>query len=132
LFSVFEADVRAADLRATQGLVAGLVERELRREGLPPATFGSLRSQELTLAKTADRSVLGCMRDMAFLCEVAVGNVGGLARCDLGELNQALHRNINSSRSYRPPVELAAQWLERGSSHRRDRQEAAQEQTPSS
>ena len=23
------------------------------------------------------------------------------------ELNQALHRNINSSRAYRPPVELA-------------------------
>jgi hypothetical protein len=112
-------DLRAADLRATQRLVAGLVERELGREGLPTATFGHLRSQELTLAKTADRSVLGCMHDMAFRCELAVGKAGGLARCDLGQLNQSLHRNINSSRSYRPPVELAAQWLEPGSSHGR-------------
>jgi hypothetical protein len=112
LFSVFEADVTAADLRATHHMVTGLVERELRREGLPPATFGNLRSQELTLAKTADRSVLGCMNDMAFLCEAAISRAGGLARCDPGELNQSLRRNINSSRAYRPPVELAAQQPE--------------------
>lgn len=65
------------------------------------------------MAKTADRSVLGCMNDMAFLCEAAISDAGGLADCDLGELNQALHRNINSPRSYQPPVELAAQRLER-------------------
>jgi hypothetical protein len=92
--------VRAVDLRATHRLVTELVERELRREGLPPATFGNLRSQELILAKTADRSVLGCMNDMAFLCEVAISDAGGLAHFDLGELNHALHRNINSSRGY--------------------------------
>ena len=102
LFSIFEADVRAADLRATSRLVTELIERELRREGLPPATFGSLRSQELILAKTADRSVLGCMNDMAFLCEVAISDAGGLAHIDLGELNHALHRHINSSRGCRP------------------------------
>jgi len=58
--------VRAAELRATGRLVTELVERELRREGLPPATFGNPRSQDLILAKTADHSVLGCMNDMAF------------------------------------------------------------------
>jgi hypothetical protein len=103
LFSIFEADVRAVDLRATHRLVTGLVERELRREDLPPATFGNLRSQELILAKTADRSVLGCMNDMAFLCEVAISDAGGLEHIDLGELNHALHRNINSSRGYPAP-----------------------------
>jgi hypothetical protein len=109
LFSIFEADVRAVDLRATHRLVTELIERELRREGLPPATFGNLRSQEVILAKTADRSVMGCMNDMAFRCEVAIGDAGGLAHIDLGELNHALHRHINSSRGYLPPVELAAQ-----------------------
>jgi hypothetical protein len=44
------------------------------------------------------------MNDMAFLCEAAISDAGGLARLDLGELNQALHRNINSSRGYRPPL----------------------------
>jgi hypothetical protein len=114
LFTVFEAGVRTVDLRATRQMVTGLVERELRREGLPPATFGDLRSQELILARTADRSVLGCMNDMAFRCEVAIRDAGGLAHTDLGDLNHALHRHINSSRGYRLPVELAAQLLECG------------------
>jgi len=112
LFSVFEADVRLAQLRQTHGLVTGLIERELRREALPPDTFGNLREQDLVMARTADRRVLGCMNDMAFLCEVAITGSGGLAPCDLGEVNQALHRNINSTRGYRPPVELAAERLE--------------------
>ena len=129
LFSIFEADVRAADLRETRRLVTGMVERELSRENLPPVTFGNLRSQELILAKTADRSVLGCMNDMAFLCEVIISGAGGLAHCDLGELNQALHRNINSSRGYRPPVELAAQQLERRPSSGR---QTGREQVPPS
>jgi hypothetical protein len=127
LFSIFEADVRAADLRETRRLVTEMVDRELSREDLPPATFGDLRSQELILAKTADRSVLGCMNDMAFHCEVVISDAGGLAHCDLGELNQALHRNINSSRGYRPPVELAAQQLERRQS---SGQLTGQEQAP--
>jgi len=97
LFSIFEADVRAADLRATHRLVTELIERELRRESLPPATFGNLRSQELILAKTADRSVLGCMNDMEFHCEMAISDAGGLAHTDLGELNHALHRNISTA-----------------------------------
>ncbi len=66
------------------------------------SVFGNLRSQELTLAKTADRSVLGCVNDMAFRCEAAISDAGGLAHCDPGALNQALHRNINSSREYQP------------------------------
>jgi hypothetical protein len=128
LFSVFEAGVRAADLRATRHLVTELIERELGREGLPPATFGNLRSQELILAKTANRSVLGCMNDMAFLCEVAISDAGGLAHIHLGELNYTLHRHINSSRGYRPPVELAAEQL--GHGQHADKKQAATQLTP--
>jgi hypothetical protein len=101
------------DLRATHRLVTELVERELRREGLPPATFGNLRSQELILAKTADRSVLGCMNDMVFQCEIAIGDSGGLTRTDLAILNHSLRRNINSTRSYQRPIDLGTQRLSR-------------------
>lgn len=64
---VFDLRGRRARSRPARNhrLVTELVERELRREGLPPATFGNLRAQELILAETADRSVLGCMNDMA-------------------------------------------------------------------
>ena len=45
----------------------GLIYRELCREDPPPATFAGLDRQVVLLAKTADRSVLGCTNDMAFL-----------------------------------------------------------------
>jgi len=79
LFTILEADVTASGLRATRQLVTGLIGREPRREELPPGTFGDLRQQEVLLAKTADRSVLGCMNDMAFRCEHAIAGAGGLA-----------------------------------------------------
>jgi len=108
LFTIFEADVTASGLRDTGQLVTGLIGRELRREGLPAGTFGDLERQEVLLAKTADRSVLGCMNDMAFLCEHAIAGAGVLARTGLAELNRSLRRNTNSARGYRPPIELAA------------------------
>jgi hypothetical protein len=99
LFCVFEANVSAADLRATRSLVLRLIARELCSEGLPPSTF-PVGATEVTLARTADRSVLGCMTDMAFQCETAISRSGGLARTDLAALNRSLRRNINSARSY--------------------------------
>jgi hypothetical protein len=111
LFTIYEADVTASALRATRQLVTGLIERELRREKLPAGTFGDMEQAEVLLAKTADRSVLGCMNDMAFSCEHAIGEAGGVARTDLAELNQALRRNINSARGFCRPIELAARHL---------------------
>jgi len=55
--------------------------------------------------------VLGCMNDMAFRCEHAIADAGGLARTDVAELNRSLRRNINSARGYCPPIELAARRL---------------------
>ena len=107
LFCVFEANVSAADLRATRSLVIRLIARELRSEGLPPSTFPVGATEEVTLARTADRSVLGCMTDMAFQCETAISRSGGLARTDLAALNRSLRRNINSARSYQRPIDLA-------------------------
>jgi hypothetical protein len=111
LFSVFEADVRAADLRDPGRLVTGLIGRELRREQLSAETFGNLDPASVNLAKTADRSVLGCMNDMAFMCAASTDRSGGLATTDLADLNQALRRNINSARGYQPPIELTAQRI---------------------
>jgi hypothetical protein len=111
LFTVFEADVRAAGLREPGQLVARLISRELLREELPADTFGSAAPASVTLAKTADRSVLGCMNDMAFRCETATTRSGGLAATDTADLNRALRRNINSARGYQPPIELTIQRL---------------------
>ena len=80
LFTVFEANVRTAGLRDPGGLATGLIHRELQREGLPAETFGSMIPASVMLAKTADRSVLGCMNDIAFMCETAAPPTGRRAR----------------------------------------------------
>lgn len=106
LFSIFEADVRAADLRATGRFLTHLIGREVLK--LRPATQDVRRpgAGKVILAKTADRSVLGCMNDMAFLCEKAISGSGGLSCTDVVTLNRSLRRNINSAHGYQPPIAL--------------------------
>jgi hypothetical protein len=111
LFSVLEPDVRVAQLRSTRHFVSVLLERELQEENLPVHTFGDTQSEALVVAKTADRSVLGCMNDMAFFAEVAVAQSGGLAPLDNRELNSQLRRNINSARDYQRPIDLVRERL---------------------
>ena len=112
LFTIFEPDVRAATLRDTRTTVTCLIARELVREGLPADTFGELKTAAVTLAKTADRTVLGCMNDMAHYGEAIVYRTyGGLAAAGLADINQALRRNINSVRAYRQPIELVTEQL---------------------
>jgi hypothetical protein len=111
LFTIFEPNVSTPELRDTDRLVTRLVGRELASEGLPPDTFSGLEPEKVVLASTADRSVLGCMNDMAFHCEIAIADSGGLAHTDIAKLNQSLRRNINSARGYRPPIELAFERL---------------------
>lgn len=112
LFTAVQADVSVAELRSTQSLVLSLVARELASEGLPPDTFGDLAAQDLQLMTTADRSVLGCMTDMAHYWQAAVARDGGLAKADLIALNRSLRRNINSTRGYQRPIDLTTTYLD--------------------
>jgi hypothetical protein len=66
------------------------------------------------VAKTADRTILGCMNDMAHHSEAIVHRAGGLAAADLADINQALRRNILSARAYRQPIELVTERLALG------------------
>ena len=106
LFTIFEPDVRAAQLRETHQLVTQLIERELLSEGLPSSALGNLENQSLAIAKTADRRVLGCMNDMALHCEYSVAQAGSLPVLDVQSLNHHLRRNINSSRNYQRPIDV--------------------------
>jgi hypothetical protein len=112
LFSALAANVGVADIRSIQRLAVTLIEGELLAERLPADTFGDLHSSPITLARTASRSVLGCMNDMVALCEAAVDDAGGLHACDVGALNRQLQRTIFRAREYVPVLELAAGWRE--------------------
>lgn len=116
LFSVFAADVRKADLLPLGALVARLIQRELRAEGLPLDTFGNLDLNGFELATTADRKVLGYMNEMAHHCEYAIAEGGGLGRCDIERLNGELRRTLHLSRQ--PPGHFVPIDLTRARSRR--------------
>jgi hypothetical protein len=113
LFSVFAPAVRAADLRPLGAFVAPLIAHRLAREGLPAAALGPLDSAEATIARTADRQVLGCMNDLALACRHAAADAGRLTRLDLEALHYRLQRNITSARDYVPPIDMLADRCQR-------------------
>jgi hypothetical protein len=110
LFSVFVPDIRKADLIPIGPSVMRFIHKELKAESFPLDRLGALDSGSIALAKTESRTVLGYMNDMARFCEYAVGDAGGLARCDAEGLNRELRRDLHLSRrppGYIVPIELA-------------------------
>jgi hypothetical protein len=107
LFPVFVADVRKADLTPLDLWLGNVVRRELHAEELPTHFLGDL-STPVVLAKTASRQMLGFMNEMAWFAECAIADAGGLARCDIGELNREQRRMLhNRDGDYVRPIELA-------------------------
>ena len=109
LFSVFAPDVRKAHLAPIGPLVVRLIERELHAEDLPLDCFGDLDPGAVTLAKTASRTVLGYMNEIARYCDFAIADRGGLDRCDIKSLNCELRGELHVSRpppGYFVPINL--------------------------
>ena len=93
-----------------------VVERivsQLSAEGLDEHALGELDPARVTIAKTADRSVLGCMNDLALTCQLAAEDAGGLARVDLRGLHRVLQRHIYAARGYVPAIDLIADFAGR-------------------
>jgi hypothetical protein len=63
------------------------------------------------LAKTASRSTLGFMNEMAFELRHQIAHTGGFRRCDIDVLNRGLHRTLRNRGAYVRPIELVAQRL---------------------
>jgi hypothetical protein len=110
LFAVFVPEVRKADLLLIGNAAVRLIQRELAAEGLGSESFGHLDGGTVRLAKTASRSVLGYMHEMAVFCEYAITTKGGFAGCDFDLLNRDLRRDLHLSQQtpgYFVPIELA-------------------------
>ncbi len=106
LFSVFMPNVTAAGLRPIGPPVVSAIQTALQAEGLPVDTLGHLDPQQVAVAKTADRRILGTINDLAITTEHVIATAGGLARCDIDALHHGLHRTINSITGYIPPIDL--------------------------
>jgi len=112
LFPVFVADVRKADLRPIGPYVVSLVEEHLRSEALAADTLGRLDPDDVHLAKTASRSVLGVMNDAALHARYRIEAIGGIDRSDTTFLNRFLRRALhNRAGDYVTPLDLVAQRL---------------------
>lgn len=108
LFPVFVADVRAAQLRRLGSFITGKIEEELASERLPGDCLGQLDPDAVQVAKTASRSVLGFMNEMASYLEYVIADAGGLSNSDSIELNRDLRRRLYSRDGYATPLELVA------------------------
>jgi uncharacterized protein DUF6933 len=111
LFSVFRAGVHVADLRPLGSYLVEVIEAELRAEGLPADTLPELEPDRVRLAKTASRSILGFMTEMAFELGWIITDKGGLRRSDINGLNHALHRMLWNRGDYVRPIELVRRRL---------------------
>lgn len=112
LFPVFAADVRKADITPIGPYVVGLVEEHLRSEGLAADTLGRLDPDDVHPAKTASRSILGVMNDVAFHARYRIEAMGGIDRSDTLFLNRFLRRALhNRAGDYVTPLDLVAQRL---------------------
>lgn len=106
LFSVFMPNVSAAGLRPIGPPVVSAIQAALQAEGLLVDTLGQLDPQQVAVAKTADRRILGTIGDLVFTTEHVIATAGGLAHCDINALHHHLHRTINSITGYIPPIDL--------------------------
>lgn len=112
LFPVFRTEVRAGDLRPLGPFVVRAVEDELRAEGFPLDVLGRLDAKDIHVARTAGRSVLGSMNEMAFHLRYQIDHDGGLDACDTRSLNHRQRRTLhNRGGVYSEPLDLVAERL---------------------
>jgi hypothetical protein len=109
LFAVLDTDVRVAQFNDLGLYVATLVVDALTSEGLAGTALGPTDPAGVRLAKTASRSVLGHLNEMAFEVEHFVAYSGGLALTDVADVNRRLRRHLRGrDGGYVVPLELAA------------------------
>jgi hypothetical protein len=109
LFPVFVADVRKAAITPIGPYVVSLIEEHLSSEGLAPNALGRLDPDDVHLAKTASRSILGVMNDAAVHARYRIDAIGGIERTDTIFLSRFLRRTLhNRAGAYITPLDLVA------------------------
>src|SRR5579862_5787281 len=111
LFPIFAGDVRAAELRPIGTYVAKLIKEQLLDEGFAPDRLGLLDPEQVQLAKTASRAMLGVMNDTARHARHRIEAMGGLDWTNAVFLNRYLRRALHSrDGEYAKPIDLVPQY----------------------
>ena len=87
--------------------VAGIIATGLAGGGLPSDRLGPLDPTTIQVARTASRSVLGFMNDMAASAEHLTARAGGLRHVDVDELNAFLRSTPYNRGGYIRPIDAA-------------------------
>jgi len=96
LFAVLDTDVRVAQLNDLGLYAATLVVDALATEGLAGTALGPTDPSGVRVAKTASRSVLGHMNELAFEAEHFIAHSGGLGLADVDHVNRRLRRGLHA------------------------------------
>ncbi|MHB8572608.1 MAG: DUF6933 domain-containing protein [Candidatus Dormibacteria bacterium] len=91
LFSVFVPEVRKSDLVDLGAFVIPKIRDAIADEGFDPACLGVPGDTEVELARTVDRSVLGCMNDHAFSIPLMLERSPVMFTC-ARDINQEMNR----------------------------------------
>lgn len=109
LFSVLDTDVRVAQFDDLGLYVATLVVDALAGEELAGTALGPTNPSDVRISRTASRSVLGHMNEIAFEAQHLIGHAGGLQLADVDDVNRRLRRHLRGrGGDYVVPLELAA------------------------
>ncbi len=109
LFSVFVADVRKPQLSTFGDYLAGTIATAIADEGLASDCLGPLDPRQVLVARTASRSVLGFMNDMASMSAHVATQSGGVTHLDVERLNAFLRRTPYDCGGFVRPIEAARQ-----------------------
>lgn len=116
LFPVFVTDVRKPQLFKFGSYLAGAIATALADEGIAADRLGPLDPAQVRVARTASRSVLGVMNDMASMSQRIAEQAGGITGLDVEDLNAFLRRTPYKRDDYFRPIDAARQRCRRGGS----------------
>jgi len=110
LFSVFRADVRSPQLRPPGSCLVAAVQAELAAERLPLDMFGPLQPDNVRIARTASRSMLGFMNQMTVEIRYQVMRSDDVRNCDIDAINHRLRRTLRKRGGYVHPIDLVSEY----------------------
>lgn len=97
LYSIFVPGLRKPQFQRIKDVFGQSLFRSLRLSGFAQPQIEAVLEnidgfEELQVAKTNNRSVLGSMNDLAYQLEWMISSSGGLERCSIDQVNQELNR----------------------------------------
>jgi hypothetical protein len=94
LYSVFVPGLRKPQFGRIADVFGQALFRSLRLDGLSQSQMEAVLDEieELQIAKTNNRRVLGSMNDLAYQLEWIISSMGGLEFCSIDDVNHRLNR----------------------------------------